>query len=414
MVIVLGLSLAWPLGVDLTPAASRPYVGSTVTNRVFELVAVHNGVRRLGPIAGWFGIHPKESAIAPAKPIVDNVPASVSQPPTQASIPTAGDGSGVIWPDGGVAEVGEPGPLRLFNPQLAAQASWLLPIALLALFTGIAHTSWKQPLGKEAIFYTLWAGWLAPVVFFISFGGLIHRYYLDLLAPPIAALSAAGLVSWNHDQASGPKARWLLPAAGAMTIALALFFLSYYPVMAWLAWPLLALAAIWALSSIFLRTYPGVAWGTLLAAILLCPLVWSTTPMWKGGDVILPFAGPDLVRWGGAGHVMQSYVPLTDFLVQQHGSETFLVATVNAVVAAPIQLLSRQPVMAIGGFTGADPILTVDELAQMVARGQVRFLLAYHEQPITTDKITWAAAHCPKVDFSPIPEDMDLYDCRPR
>ena len=207
------------------------------------------------------------------------------------------------------------------------------------------------------------------MIFFFSFGGLIHRYYLDLLAPPVAALSAAGLVSWKDALLAGRRSGWLLPAAVGMTALISLFIIQYDPLMRSLAWLVILLGAVAVLTLSLLRSKLGgrAMLALSLAVILLAPAVWSTTPMWKGGDVILPFAGPDLLRWGGAGGAggaMEDYKPLADFLMQERGGERFITATENAVTAAPLQLLTRQPVMAVGGFTGADPILTLKRVGK--------------------------------------------------
>jgi hypothetical protein len=48
---------------------------------------------------------------------------------------------------------------------------------------------------------------------------------------------------------------------------------------------------------------------------------------------------------------------------------------VNARQAAPIIIATGNPVMALGGFSGGDPILTVDDFARLVAEHRVRFAL---------------------------------------
>ena len=398
MLLMLALSFAWPLAVDLTPASQRPYVGSTVTNHVLELAAVHNGARRLGPIAGWLGIHEKDSGAAAAP---------------QNPVPAAEEGK-AAWPDGGFPEVGDPGPLRLFNPQMAAQVSWLIPLVLLALAAGILRTRWKQPQGRETVFYILWAGWLFTMMFFFSFGGLIHRYYLDMLAPPVAALGAAGLWTWSQDLQAGKRSGLLLPAAVGMTVLLSLLILGYHPVMRGLSWPVLGMGVGAALALTLLRRRLGspANLGLALAGTLLPLVVWSTTPMWKGGDVILPFAGPDLLKWGGAGSIMQQNEPLADFLLEQRRGEKFVAAAENAVSAAPVQLLTGQPVMAIGGFTGTDPILSQQDLERRIQAGEVRFILMHQEEPVTSAFIQWLQAKCIPAQGPPAPEGLDLYDCR--
>ena len=402
MLVLFTVSFAWPLSVDLTSADARPYVGSTVGNHVIELIAVHNGVRRLGQIVALFGIREKDS---------DSV--SAPQPaPVQPAAPAPQPDSVKTWPDGGPPEVGEAGILRLFNPQMAGQVSWLLPLALLALVSGLARAKWKQPLERETLFYLLWAGWLIPVILFFSYGGLIHRYYLDMLAPPIAALSAVELVAWTNDFLAHKRAGWLLPIAILLTTILTVFFLGYYPEVGGLVIPVVILGILTLLSFLFHLSSKILAILTIIT-LLLVPLVWSTTPMWRGGDVILPYAGPDLVYWGGARDGMTKYEFIAAFLQSQHADETFIVATENAVVAAPLQLLTKQPVMAMGGFTGADPILTTDQLAQLVAAHEVRFFLMEHHEPIPYEKTKWMAQNCLLVKLEAALENMDLYDCHP-
>jgi hypothetical protein len=81
------------------------------------------------------------------------------------------------------------------------------------------------------------------------------------------------------------------------------------------------------------------------------------------------------------------------------------------VDASPLQLLTTQPVLALGGFTGADPILTTNELAQFVADGKVRFFLVEHREPIDSEKVEWLIENCALLPNETVPVNMDLYDC---
>ncbi len=47
-IVMLVVSFAWVIAVDLTPADQRPYIGSSEDNTVLELIIGHNGLRRLG------------------------------------------------------------------------------------------------------------------------------------------------------------------------------------------------------------------------------------------------------------------------------------------------------------------------------------------------------------------------------
>jgi 4-amino-4-deoxy-L-arabinose transferase-like glycosyltransferase len=66
---------------------------------------------------------------------------------------------------------------------------------------------------------------------------------------------------------------------------------------------------------------------------------------------------------------------LLDFLIANRGSANYLVAVPNAVVAAPLIIATGQPVMAMGGYLGDDPILTPALLQRLVTNGQVRFVM---------------------------------------
>jgi len=78
--------------------------------------------------------------------------------------------------------------------------------------------------------------------------------------------------------------------------------------------------------------------------------------------------------WRGGAAIAQD-PRLLEFLRANHRTESFLLATLNARLAAPIIIETGQAVMAIGGFMGADPILTPERFAALVANGQVRFVL---------------------------------------
>ncbi len=63
------------------------------------------------------------------------------------------------------------------------------------------------------------------------------------------------------------------------------------------------------------------------------------------------------------------------YLEAHQGTAKYLVATVSANQAAPIILATGKPVMALGGFLGSDPILTVAQLQSLVREGQIRYFL---------------------------------------
>src|SRR3954447_3716879 len=104
IVVMLVVSFSWATAVQLTPAAERPYVGSSQTNSVFELALGYNGLQRL--FGNAFGRGASSTDVS--------VSALLSNTTT----------GGV----GGVSENGAKGLLRLLDTQLGGQIGWLLPL----------------------------------------------------------------------------------------------------------------------------------------------------------------------------------------------------------------------------------------------------------------------------------------------
>lgn len=375
--VTLMVSLVWVVVVDLTPPDRRPFVGSSTNNSALQLAIGHNGAARLGPLL--FGLfRPGPPGPGPAQP--------PAQPP-----PPPGPGSG---------EVGENGPLRLFNQQLGGQVSWALSLALIGGAIAWAREGRRWPITARQRAVLLWIAWLIPTAIFLSFGGIIHRYYLVMLAPPTAALTGIA-VSTIAAMRGIARAAIGVVAVGA-TAAVTLNAVSAAPTV-WPALPALVVvsAAAGSLGLVVLLRFERVGRALTLSCALLAlpPLLWATTPL-DGGASGLPYASPDLLR-GGAGSgpptgaprppgpvasgpraqgAQPSFPgaepPLLGYLMSQRGGERFLAATGTAGTAAPIILATGLPVMAIGGFSGSDPILDRTTFARRVSDGQVRFVIA--------------------------------------
>ena len=444
------VSLSWVVVVDQTPPDQRPYVGSSHNNTVMELIVGHNGMARLGILAQWLGLRN-----TPDRPQPGGQPAPGAQPPMPGGqqppanqplpgAPPAGQPVLPNQPTPGLRdETGSPSPLRLFNRQLAGQASWLLPLALLC----ILPIAWQRRMSRTAHpqhqALLLWAIWLVPQIVFFSYAGLFHRYYLEMLAPGIAALVGAGLVAMRHDYDRHNLRGWLLPLAllGSAVITAVII----EPFLEWSRWliPLaggLALAAvsglvILRLAEIFSRqknlrtlrtTFSGWFVTLGLLALLISPLAWATTPVLNGGDTGLPFAGPDLPQRRSGSAQVNRQEPLTSFLLAEHQGEKYFLAVINARTASPFMLTTGEAVMALGGFSGSDPILTVEQLAGRVAAGEVRFFLIpppARRQQNQGNLLRWVWQTCrpapaqawetPRRPNAPQGEELVLFDCRP-
>jgi hypothetical protein len=82
--------------------------------------------------------------------------------------------------------------LRLFDSEMGAQASWLLPAALL-LIVGLWLSRRVPRTDRTRAALLLWGGWLLVSAAVFRFGsGVIHTYYAVALVPAIAALIAIG------------------------------------------------------------------------------------------------------------------------------------------------------------------------------------------------------------------------------
>ncbi|MFN8514499.1 MAG: hypothetical protein U0841_18300 [Chloroflexia bacterium] len=80
------------------------------------------------------------------------------------------------------------------------------------------------------------------------------------------------------------------------------------------------------------------------------------------------------------------------WLEAQQGDTTYLVAVSSANQASSIILETGDSVMALGGFSGSDPILTTAELAQLVANGTIRYVIV-GGQGGQSDLTTWITQH---------------------
>ncbi len=433
--ILFAVSLSWAIAVDLVPPENRPYVGSSQNNSVMELIIGHNGMSRLLP-GGLrrvlnMGNQPPDG------------PGGSSQPPSGMSPPPGGPSPGgqpIYPPPGGqpgqppqqgrpqqpgtrpfANETGEPGALRLFNEQLAGQIAWLLPLAAFGLIAAVWQKRKEENPGSRVQFLydprhqalLLWLVWVLPQMVFFSFANLFHRYYLDMLAPGIAALVGAGVVALCADyRRPGWKGR-LLPASLVVTAGIQAVFLVYWPDWnSWLAPLILGLSILAAIALVASRLMQPatrnsqLAFALLgLAALLLAPTAWSLTPILYGGDSGLPFAGPELYNMQRRPRAADAQNdPLVNYLLANHGDETYVLAALRANDAAPYILATGEPVMALGGFSGTDPILTTDELAALVQTGEVRFFLLSGENRQQTELIAWVRSSCaslPASDWQP-------------
>jgi 4-amino-4-deoxy-L-arabinose transferase-like glycosyltransferase len=429
--LLLAVSLAWPIAVDLTPAAERPFIGSSTDNTVGELIAGHNGLRRLGSLPFLSGLFGGQSVPAPPAP--------------------AGDGGPNF-----VGEIGQPGVWRLMFEPLGGQIAWFLPLAWCGLLALLLTAPLRRADERQAALF-LWGLWLITEVVFFSAAQLFHRYYLEMLAPPLAVLAGAGLFAlWQLYTRERGVTGLLLPLALLTTAAQqAAIVINYRETAVWLLPVLLllgaaglGLAALWGWNG--LRRQPRAAAAPLaamlIAAAFVAPLAWSTiTALNDTGRAALPSAGP-LDGAGGPGGprpagpdggqrrptpagqlpppgaVPQAGGPGADpaliaYLETHTGDTPYLAAALNANTAAPLILATNRPVFALGGFSGGDRIFSVDDVARLVARGTLRYFVldgagpGGGQQNAITQWVRNRCASVPAAEWGGPARGVELYRC---
>jgi 4-amino-4-deoxy-L-arabinose transferase-like glycosyltransferase len=75
---------------------------------------------------------------------------------------------------------------------------------------------------------------------------------------------------------------------------------------------------------------------------------------------------------GGAASVDRA---LVRYLEARQGTAKYLFATVSSMTAAPYIIQTGKAVIALGGFSGSDQILTLDHLRQLIRSGQLKYFL---------------------------------------
>ncbi|WP_326823904.1 glycosyltransferase family 39 protein [Streptosporangium sp. NBC_01756] len=392
----------WMVVVDLWPAAGRPYIGGSTDNSVWDLVIGYNGLGRI------FGGTQGNGGIPGGGGMPGGLPEGLPEG-AQRGFPGGGGGFG-----GGFG--GTSGAGRLFNDILAGQISWLLPFAVIALVAGLVLARRGYLRGTRAALL-LWGGWLAVHYVVFSFaGGTFHPYYTTAMAPAVAALTGLGGVLMWHAYRESRSWSWVLPAGVAITGAWAFTVLRRTPdFLPWLAWAVAAMtvAAVagLVLARLGRRLLGRVAVVAVVAGLvagLAGPAAYALSTLGSPVNGTNPTAGPSGgggfggmrgpggmpgglpegfpgrdrgnrpgnasggMRGGPGGALDQKAV---EYLKKNRGGATWLVAVGSAQSASSVILSTGLPVLAMGGFTGSDPAMTVDRLKQLVSAGQLRYVL---------------------------------------
>jgi len=415
LAVLAAVSLSWPLIVDNIPASKRPYIGSSQTNSVLELAFGYNGIQRLtGQNSGNGQGAPNKDAskemsssgntqAPPNQSSSDDKSSNgnMTAPPSNGQMPSGGDGGqGGPGGDGGkggtgtgskmqsgsgMFGTGTPGPLRLFQQELSDQISWLLPFVIFGIAGLLIAGARERRLSAEQKETVFWVAWLVPIAGFFSVAEFFHHYYLIMLAPPIAAFVGAGWVALVHlyRNQTGWKS-WLLPGAIIATTGFELFILRNYNDQIGAGWSI-GVGVIGVLSAallLFKQRQKPISYYISLAALLallVMPMYWASTPLLYGGNSSQPETGPQLATMSGKGMGMSDAAvneKLIKYLEENNSGAEYLFATTDSNTAAPYMIKTKKAVMAIGGFSGSDPAITLTQFKKLVKEGKVKYFLA--------------------------------------
>ncbi len=393
-ILLLVISFSWAIVVDLTPAGQRPYVGSSGDNSVMNLVFGYNGVDRLlgmgggnrpgsGPANGGLPAQrPMSNGVFPAPPIngANNGIRPMMPPPGGNGFPPVGRGPMGGGPGG--FNIGQAGVSRLFVPPLSKEVSWLLPFGIFAVFVVLFGSRLRLPLGPNHQAMVLWGGWLLTAGVFFSIAGFFHEYYLSIMAAPLAALVAMGvIVLWRL----GHRHFWL--AAGLLSVGAGGTLLFQYLTASsftqnlwWFSIPvaLFLLGFGLLMNALLLRgngLSPVFGFVFVITAMVFTPGVWSLlTNLNTSSNQSLPAAysggtsGP--ANRGG----LQINQALLSYLEQHTAGMEYLMAVPSSMQGADYVLATGRPVLYLGGFNGQDVVIDAAGLAAMVRDGELRFI----------------------------------------
>jgi 4-amino-4-deoxy-L-arabinose transferase-like glycosyltransferase len=429
-------TLWWSIIVWLTPANSRPYIGSSTQNSIWDLIMGYNGLGRLlgnrmGGAPGGAGPPGRGSFYDGGTPLNIGAGTGTSpagSPPVDGGMGFAGGapggpGLGMMggpvgggMGPGGNGFGGQTGLLRIFNTDFGPNIGWLIPFSIISavLIVWLLRRMPRDNKQRAAVLF--WGGWvILHVAVFSITSGVIHPYYVIVMAPAIAALAGVGIPYLWETYKNNISLLWVLPFTVLITAIVSSTILGYSDNWPWLTWSVLAggiLAGILLLLNQLYSKDTMLKAGLVLAALACAagPLVFTLSTVSTAHSGSIPTAGP------GATAVMRTNNEsalaegsLVNYLLENRNGATWLVAVSSANESAPIQISSFQPVMAIGGFNGSDNTLSLDQFKSLIKAGKIRYYAMSSRGsggdggpggPGRNSEIeTWVKTNCDVVDY---------------
>lgn len=309
-------TLWWSVLVWLTPSGNRPWVGSTNDNSIWSLIFGYNGFGRLlGNRGGGGGGTPPSGGMA------------IVSPGGMGGAPSGSHGPG------GTGFGGQTGIFRIFNNDFGPNIAWLLVLALASggLLLWILRKTPRINRGRAAvIFWMLWL--IIHIVIFSMTSGVIHPYYVVIMAPAVAALVGIGVPFLWGAYVRRKSYAWILPMLVGVTAVIAIIILSYAGTMTWLMWTVGVLGTIGVIG-LLVNLYAPKRWLqnlaiiTSVAACMTAPVVYTLSTVNVTHTGSIPTAGPSSTAMQGSNNEKsQADSALVQYLLQNQNGATWLVA----------------------------------------------------------------------------------------
>jgi len=412
VVALLAVSLSWAVAVDLTPASLRPYVGSSGTNSALNLALGYNGLQRLlggantpggGNNGGGGG-----NALFNGGPaglfrlLGTTLGGQVSWFLILAVLGLAAAATFVPWrrPDARSRSLVLWGGWILTAGAFFSVAEFFHPYYTVMLAPAIAAPA---AIGVTALWRAyragLWRGWLLPLVLVVTAGVQVYllrdypawsRWLTPLIVGTGLVAAATLVMARRHPRR--------LARASVVAAGVAMASLLVAPT-TWAAYSVThTVSAGIPTAGPSAQTSGGFGGGPIGAAPgggptgsigsrptgamgAGAPGGANGGPGGVGGPGGAPTVGAGSRPGGpggpggpdGAGSTTNT--ALIKYLEARRGGAKYLVATASSMDAESIILATGKPVMALGGFSGNDQILTTGQLARLVANGTIHYFL---------------------------------------
>ena len=159
------------------------------------------------------------------------------------------------------------------------------------------------------------------------------------------------------------------------------------------------------------RSVKRAAYVTILASMLIIPMYWTVMTVASDQNINLPTAysggnqqvaqvGDDRTRQqdGGGPNINEK---LLAYLSANTQDVEYLVAVPSSQQGAQLVIATGRPVLYMGGFGGQDDVVSAEDLAAMVANGELRYVLYGGDRGNKEDIANWLKSSCSVVpEFS--------------